>query len=225
MRVAVSRRLRSEEGVTLVELVVAMWLGLIVMVAGLVFMIITLHQGNAVTSRAVATRGAEVALQQLVRDLRQSMTTTESSSARALTISASGSTTTFSFSIPTPGSDTTPENVTWSCTGTTASPGWCTRTIGTTTHTWVVGFESIAFTNLSGTTLTPPISTPDYLGITMQLQVTSQLDAYQYNTTASHMCPLAGGGLTPTPVTHPCSYSGSSNPIVIQTAVDLRNQA
>ncbi len=213
--------LRSEEGVTLVELVVAMWLGLVVLAAGLVFLVTTLHQSNAVTSRAVATRNAEAALQQLVRDLRQSMTTTESSSAQPLTISASGSTTTISLSIPTPNSVTVPENVTWSCTGTSAAPGYCTRTVGTATQTWLVGFESISFTNLSGTTLTPPITTPDYLGMTIDLQVTSQLDAYQYKT-KSHTCPTAGGGITT--VTHPCAYSGSSNPIVLQTAVDLRNQ-
>ena len=206
MRVRIARRLRSEEGVTLVELTVAMWLGLIVLVAGLVFMVTTLHQSNAVASRAVATRNAEAALQQLVRDLRQSMTTSESSSAQALTISTSGATTTFSFSIPTPGSDTTPENVTWSCTGTTSSPGSCTRTIGSVTHTWIVGFESISFTNLTGATLTPPITTPDYLGITIDVQVTSQLDANQYKTTPD------------------AKFTGASNPIVVQTAVDLRNQ-
>ncbi|HEV3054888.1 MAG TPA: hypothetical protein VGX45_09560 [Solirubrobacteraceae bacterium] len=200
------QRLRSEDGVTLVELVVAMWLGLIVLVAGLVFLVTTLHQSNAVASRAVATRNAEAALQQLVRDLRQSMTTTENSSAQPLTISTSGSTTTFSFSIPTPGSDTTPEPVTWSCTGTTTSPGWCTRTINSATQTWLVGFESITFTNLSGTTLTPPITTPNYLGITLKLQVTSQLDANQYKTTPDS------------------KFTGASNPIVIQTAIDLSNQ-
>jgi Tfp pilus assembly protein PilW len=199
-------RLRSEVGVTLVELVVAMWLGLLVLIAGLVFLVTSLHQSNAVASRAVATRNAEAALQQLVRDLRQSMTTTESPSAQALTISSSGSTTTFSFSVPTPGNDTLPENVTWSCTGTTASPGWCTRTVGTATQTWLVGFESISFTNLSGTALTPPITTPSYLGITMNLQVTSQLDANQYKTTPD------------------AKFTGASNPIAIQTAVDLRNQ-
>lgn len=221
MRVRIARRLRSEEGVTLVELTVAMWLGLIVLVAGLVFMVTTLHQSNAVASRAVATRNAEAALQQLVRDLRQSMTTTESSSVQPLTISTSGATTTFSFSIPTPGSYAVPENVTWSCSGTTTSPGWCTRTIGSATQTWLVGFESIAFTNLSGTTLTPPITTPDYLGITMDVQVTSQLDANQYKTT-SHTCPSTTSSL---PVTHPCAYLGNTNPIVVQTGVDLRNQA
>ncbi len=55
----------------------------------------------------------------------------------------------------------------------------------------------------------------------MDIQVTSQLDANQYKST-SHTCPTAGGGVTT--VTHPCSYSGSSHPIVMQTAVDLRNQ-
>ncbi len=201
-----AQRLRSEDGLTLVELMVAMVLGLIVLSAGLVFMVTTLHQSNAVASRAVATRNAEAAVQQLVRDLRQSMTTTENSSAQALTITTSGTTTSFSFSIPTPGSDTTPETVTWSCTGTTSSPGRCTRTIGAATQTWLVGFESIAFTNLAGASLTPPITTPNYLGITIDVQVTSQLDANQYKATPN------------------AKFTGASNPIVIQTAVDLRNQ-
>jgi Tfp pilus assembly protein PilW len=200
------RRLRSEQGLTLVELAVAMWLGLIVLVAGLVFIVATLHQTNAVASRAVATRNAEVAVQQLVRDLRQSMTTAENSSAQPLTISTSGSTTTFSFSVPTPGSDTTPEPVTWSCTGTTTSPGWCTRTVRAASQTWLVGFESISFTNLSGAALTPPITTPSYLGMTIDVQVTSQLDANQYKTTPD------------------AKFTGASHPIVIGTAVDLRNQ-
>ena len=64
--------------------------------------------------------------------------------------------------------------------------------------------ESIAFTNLSGS-LTPPITNQDYLGITMNVQVTNQLDAKQYKTTPD------------------AKFTGSSNPIVIQTAIDLRN--
>ena len=199
-----------------------MVLGLIVTTAGLAFMITTLHQNNAVNSRAVATRSAEVALEQLSRDLSQAMTTSESSSALTPTVSSSGSTTTFSFSIPTPGSDTTPENVSWSCSGSTSAPGWCTRTIGSTTHQWIVGYESLAFTNSAGTALSLPITNPEYLGITMKVQVTSQLDAYQFTST-SHTCVNDATGAASTG-TSPCSYTGSSNPIVVQAGVDLRNE-
>jgi Tfp pilus assembly protein PilW len=200
--------------VTLVELVLAMSLGLVVCTAGLVFLIVTLHQSNAVGSRTVAARNAETALEQLSRDLRQAMTQNASGTSLPVTLSSAATTpptTSLSFSIPTPGADTTPQSVTWSCQGSTSSPGSCTRTIGSAKRTLVVGFESMSFTDALGNALTLPITTTPtnplpFLGITMDVQVTSQLDANQYKTT-------------------PTAYSGSSKPIVVQTGVDLRNQS
>jgi prepilin-type N-terminal cleavage/methylation domain-containing protein len=207
------RPVTCERGFTLIEMLVAMSLSLVIGGAAMTFMVVSIDQQNAVSSRTVAARNAETALEQLTRDLRQAMTQNASGGALHVTVTNATTTpptTTISLSIPTPAAngatDTTPQSVTWSCQGSATSPGTCTRTVGSVAHTEVVGFESFSFTNASGSTLTPTVTDPPYLGITLNVQDTSQLDRTQYTST-------------------PHAVRGSTNPIVVQIGVDLRNEA
>jgi hypothetical protein len=169
------------------------------------FIIVSLNQQNDITSRTVATRDAETALAQLSRDLRQAMPATIGGTpVQVQTTAGTPPTTTISFSIPTRGASTNPQGVTWTCQGSVSSPGYCKRAIGATNLTEVVGYEALSFSNGSQAQLTPPITNPGYLGISLTIGVTSQLDAKQYTSGA------------PTVV-------ANTNPITIQTGVDLRN--
>ena len=183
-----------------------MGLALVIGAAAMTFMIVSIDQENAVSSRTVAARNAETALEQLTRDLRQAMTQNASGGALHVSVTTSGTTTTISFSIPTPGNDTTPESVTWSCQGSATTPGQCTRTLGSAATTEIVGYESLSFTNAAGTALVPPVTDPAYLGMTLGVQDTSQLDKTQFTGT-------------------PHVVRGTTNPIVVQLGVDLRNEA
>ncbi len=82
--------------------------------------------------------------------------------------------------------------------------GSCTRTLGSASSTPINGVKSIVFspTSSTGGALALPATDPAYIGIALSVQVTSQLDAAQTHTTP-----------------------GVSNPILVQTGVDLRNFA
>jgi Tfp pilus assembly protein PilW len=195
---------RNEAGFSMVELLVVMITAVVVVGGALAFIITSIDQENAVSSRTIAARNAEVALQQLSRDLRQAMTVDAAGNPLHVNVTSSPPTTTIAFSIPTPNSDATPQSVTWTCQGTTSLAGYCKRQVGTGGNaTEIVGFRSATFTDASGNALTPPITDPNYLGIQLSLQVTSQLDSQQY----------AGS---------PSALRGS-NPITVQTGIDLRN--
>jgi type II secretory pathway pseudopilin PulG len=208
-------RLSQEHGITLIELLVGIIIALIVGTAAMSFIIVSIDQENAISSRTVAARNAETALGQLARDLRQAMTQDAGGTAKHVTIAYSATTpptTTISFSVPvpgvpTPGNNTVSQSVTWTCQGSTTSPGTCKRQVGAGgNQIEIVGYESASFTDASGNPLTPTITDPAYLGVQLSLQVTSQLDKSQYTAT-------------------PTALRGSTNPIVIQTGIDLRNVA
>lgn len=208
------RGLRDETGTTLVELLVYIVTSLVVLTAIVMFLVSSFGQENEVSSRSVASNRAEQGLEQLVRDLREAITS----------VSLTNPTTTsveLQFDIPTPGRDATPEQVTWLCP--TAEPasyatGNCTRTLtsgGTTvTRAEIRGVQSLTLTTYAYpaadslpatfTSLTPA-STPTLaaLGITLTAQV---LD---YGLTTASSGKIAPGA--------------SGHPIVLQTTADLRN--
>jgi type II secretory pathway pseudopilin PulG len=197
---------RAEHGYTLVELLVYMALVGFVVIGPLAFIVVSVNQNNAASSRSVATSQAEAGLERLTRDLREAMPQDASGSALHVTVSQSGSTTSVGFDIPMPGSSSTPEPVTWTCPSTSAtSTGSCTRTLnGGTAFQEITGVESATFTptSSSGSTLSLPATDPAYLQAQLDLQVTSQLDR-----------------------TRASAASGASHPIVVQTGVDLRGFA
>jgi prepilin-type N-terminal cleavage/methylation domain-containing protein len=205
----------QQHGFTLIELLVAMIIALVVVGAAMSFIIVSIDQENAISSRTIAARNAETALGQLARDLRQAMTQDATGTVKHVSITTTATTpptTTISFSVPVPGTpapgnNTTSQSVTWTCQGSTTTPGTCKRQVGSGgNQIEIVGYESASFTDASGNTLTPTITDPAYLGVQLSLQVTSQLDRTQYTAT-------------------PHALRGSTNPIVVQTGIDLRNVA
>jgi Tfp pilus assembly protein PilW len=200
-------KLRTDEsGFTVIEILLYAVLSLVVIVGPLLYLITTIRQQNTTSSRAYASRQAEFGLEQMVRDLREAMSTDSTGASLSLTVSnPTTSTTAVSFYIPTPGSDTTSQQITWTCPSTGAtSVGKCTRALGSASRTEIVGVKSATFspTSSSGTAMTLTATNPAYLGITLNVQDTSQLDRSQST-----------------------AVSGVSNPIVVQTGVDLRNFA
>jgi type II secretory pathway pseudopilin PulG len=217
-------RLAGERGFTLIELLVAMVGALVVAGAAMAFLMTSVDQQNAASSRTAATSQAESGLEQMVRDLRNAMyeTSTNATAGYAVTVStnATADTTSLSFDIPTStssgettASDGTGVPVVWTCPSAAEAAsyiGSCTRSVnGGSARTLINGVQSVTFTpyNSSGTSLgaltgttTTSDTDPSSVNITLDVQDVSQLD-----NTASH------------------TVKGVVNPIVIQTAADLRN--
>jgi prepilin-type N-terminal cleavage/methylation domain-containing protein len=192
-------RAGGEAGYTLIELLVAMAAALIVVIGPMLFILTSIHQQNAISSRAVAARQAETGLEQMVRDLREAMTQDASGNALSVTVSNPTTTTTaISFDIPTLGSPTTPRPIVWTCPSSGAtSVASCTRKLGAS------GASKPAITGVNSATFSPiaaPDGSPVYLNISLSVRATSQLD-----TTQTH------------------AATGDANPILVQTGVDLRN--
>ena len=183
-----------------------MVLGLVVVVGPLLFLVTSTRQQNQSSSRASASRQAEAGLELLARDLREAMSQDAAGNTYTVTVSnPTASTTAVSFTVPTPGSTLT-RTVTWTCPSTGAgSLGSCTRAVGASTATKIVGVNSVTFSPMSssGALLALPATNPSYIGIAASVQVTSQLDVGQ---------------------THVAQGFSASNPILLQTGVDLRNQ-
>jgi prepilin-type N-terminal cleavage/methylation domain-containing protein len=197
--------LRSEAGFTFIEVLVAMVLGLVVVVGPLLFLVTSTRQQNVSASRASASRQAEAGIELLARDLREAMSQDAAGNTYTVTVSnPTTSTTAVTFKIPTPGSSSLPQTDTWTCPSTGASSvGSCTRTLGASAATKIVGVKSVTFSPLgsSGAALALPATNPSYIGIALSAQVTSQLDSGQTQVA-----------------------QGASSPILVQTGVDLRNQ-
>lgn len=206
---AVGRRLRSERGYSLIEAVVVMALAVLVVGAPLAFILLSLKQQNATSSRAVAATQEETGLQRLTRDLRQAVANTAS-----LTWSSTSATATMTIDTPGSGGGST-ESVTWSCSF--GNGGSCTRQVNSgTAVTELSNVESLSFSPLdtSGNSLggsSSPYSATDsssdpiaYVGITIQVLDLSQLD---HTSAPSHAVP------------------GVSNAITVRDGVSLRDNA
>lgn len=200
LRAAVRRRLAAQAGFTLLEVLVAATLSIVVVGGPLAFIIVSINQQNGASSRTVAAQQAEIGLERLARDLRSAIQLTAvSGTPLGVTVSSSGTpkVTQIAFSIPTPNAVTTAQSVTWRCT----DGGSCTRQLGSAAAaSEITGVTSTTLTTSSGAALALPATNPDYIGITLNLQVTSQLGL---------------NGVA----------RGASNPIVVQTGIDLRNFA
>lgn len=193
-------RLACEAGYTLIEMLVASSLALVVVGGSLTFLVVSTNQQNVVSSRSVAARQGQVGLQRLVRDLRGAMQQTVTGTPLTAVASTTATTAKLVFSIPSAASNTTPQTVTWLCTvGAT-----CTRQVaGGSVIPEITGVTAVMLepVDSSGAALALPATNPAYVGITLNLRVTSQL-----------------GGQTQ-------AAPGASNAIVVQTGVDLRNFA
>jgi type II secretory pathway pseudopilin PulG len=193
------RGLRGEVGFTLNEMMLAMVLAVIVVAAPLTLIITSLNQQNAVSSRSVAAREAQVGLAQLTRDLREAQNITDSAGANTtpVALTTSGGAATLTFYLPTAGSPSTAgSQITWTCTPSAD----CTRKVGAgSAIPWIRNVTAATFTGTSttGTTVT---ANPAYVSINIQAQVTSLA-----NHTGTQALP------------------GATNSITLQDGVGLRN--
>jgi prepilin-type N-terminal cleavage/methylation domain-containing protein len=205
-RALIARRLSSEQGYSLIELLVAMIVALIVCAAAVTFMAITSDEQDEISGRALAASRAETGLEQMVMDLRDSLT--------GVSLTASSGTATLTLSIPKPNSQTTGgdtgETVTWTCTGsTTTTTGTCQRALqGAYTKTEISGVSSISFTPKYSGTATTTTNATDIASMAIQLSV---LPVSQINPSKS----IAG--------TQTTSLNVTSKPIVLNATADLRN--
>jgi Tfp pilus assembly protein PilW len=187
-----------EDGFTLIEVLFVAVLAAAVIAAPLDFIVQSLKQQNVSSSRAYAERQGQSGLQVLVRDLRQAVYQNATSTPSTVTLSSTSTTQTINFSLPTVGNDTTPQAVSWTCTNNAG----CTRTVGAgRPFTEITGVSSASFTGYASTGAVQSTN-PASVAVTLNLNDISQLDS---------------GG------TH--TVTGVSNPIVLQTTIDLRNFA
>lgn len=211
----IARRLRVEAGFTLIELVIAMALALVVVGAPMSFLIVSMDQQNSISSRAYAARQAQTGLEQLTRDLREAISTDTTGTTYNVTVASSGAQTSVSFEIPGGATGATgvygfvpdaSQSVVWTCPSASATmAGSCTRQVaGGGARVEINGVNSATFapTGPTGATMTLPATNPAYIGVSLSVQATSQLDTGQ-----SHVA------------------TGDSNPILVQAGVDLRNES
>lgn len=208
----IARGSQAQEGFTLVELIVAMVLALIVVGAPLSFLIVSMNQQNAISSRTYAARQAQSGLEQLTRDLREAISTDTTGASYNVTVSSSGTQTSVSFEIPGGATGATgaygfvpdaAQAVTWTCPNASATTaGSCTRSVGGSARVEISGVNSASFTptGSSGAAMTLPATNPSYIGVALSIQATSQSGT-----------------------THSQAARGDSNPILVQGGVDLRN--
>jgi Tfp pilus assembly protein PilW len=211
----------------MVELLVAVVIGLLVIGGTASLMVSSLRSANAASSRTISTRQAELFLARLTRELREAQ--------RIETVNTStnkgedhtpveveypkegekGSSSVI-FYVPNPGSTAEGTKVTWSCTASTeTTPGKCTRKAGGgAAVTMLTGVESATFKPYSAAGKALPswegvtnlsAEWPSSIVITLSVRDITQLqgDAEQQR----HV------------------VIGVKNPIVVQDGVSLRNYA
>jgi prepilin-type N-terminal cleavage/methylation domain-containing protein len=141
---------RSERGFTLVELLVGMTAALVVFTAMLGVLISGMDAQASIATRTYQLNGAQAAMQQLVRNLRE---------ATSVTVSSSSSIT---YSEPVSGGN---ESVTFTCSHTTKA---CTST--------ALGATQTVITNVTNTNVFTgsPATNPTYIGITLVVSATGE---------------------------------------------------
>jgi type IV pilus assembly protein PilW len=217
-----------EHGFTLIELLVAMSIGLLLLGGLVTFLVFGLGQQDGIISRAVASNQAESGLEELVRDLREAVTSV------SISTSSASKSTSISFYIPAPGTaGAQTDAVTWTCPSTaeaaTYFSGSCTRALtagtGTTTTTPIAGVQSMLFSPVSSSNaaLSLPVASATNVasvGMTLTVQITSHGLA---------TCPTGSSctGQARSIVAGAGNGAGtpSTAPIVLQATADLRNFA
>jgi type II secretory pathway pseudopilin PulG len=198
-------RLSSQRGFTLVELVVVMGLAIVVLGVPLGFVVLSLGQQNVSSSRSVAATQEQVGLEQMDRDIRQALASPSS------TFTWGSTSASVQVYVPTAGSGgALTQKVTWSCTF--GATGSCTRQVDSGTPvTLMSNVENITFAPVDGTGSTLggsgpsyTASNPAYVGITVMVLDTSQLD---HSSSPSHAVP------------------GINNWLTVQDGIDLRNNS
>lgn len=204
-RGAVMTRWQGDAGFTLIEMLIAALITAVIVGGLLTFMVVSLDQGDAVVSRAYSAIQAQTGLAKLTQDLSEAIASNQ------VTMSQTSTTATATFDIPDPSNADAAESVTWTCpysaSPSVSSVGACTRQVGSgSAESAITGIESASFAPASSTgsaialTSTPTALSPAYIGITLDVRDSSQLDRAQAT-----------------------SVLGITNPIVVKSGVDLRN--
>jgi hypothetical protein len=174
-----------------------MVLAVIVVGGPLTFIIVSLDQQNAVSSRSVAAREAQVGMALLTHDLREAQNIANAAGVDTTPVTIANSGSTLSFYLASVGSPTAAGSlVTWSCT----VGADCTRQVGAATAVPEIRGVTAATFSGTSTTGTAVTSNPSFVSIALQVQVTSLADHTQ-----THV------------------LSGTSNSIPLQDGVELRN--
>jgi prepilin-type N-terminal cleavage/methylation domain-containing protein len=218
-----SARARNEAAFTLVELLVALMIGLIVVGGTASLMVSSLRSSNAATSRTVATRQAELFLARLTRELREAQrietvntSTNQGENHTPVEVvypKGESGTTSVTFYVPKQGSTAEGTKVTWTCTAATEStPGKCTReAAGGAAVTMLSGVAFATFTPYSKTGSVLPswaggsnltAEWPSSIVLTLKVKDISQLDTEQRHVVA-----------------------GVEKPIIVRDGVALRDYA
>jgi Flp pilus assembly protein TadG len=202
---SLARHASREEGYTIVELVVVMFVMMLVIGLPMAFIVISLSQQNVSSSRSAAATQEQVGLDRLIRDLRQVVPNTTT------TFTWGTTTATVTMTLPVPGTGgASTQSVVWSCSF--SATGTCTRQVnGGTSVIEVRNVESVTFSpqdpngNVLGGSSSPYTATnPSYVSIAMKVLVVSQLDS---SATPSH------------------GVRGVSNWVTVQAGVDLWNNS
>jgi type IV pilus assembly protein PilW len=198
----------DDPGFTLIEVLLAVSVAVVMLGAASSFILTSLRQSNAASSRTVAARQAEVLLSRLTREVREAQYIEDTATGNDTTpvnVTYGGGSSSISFYMPKTGSSSAGTKVTWSCT----AEGSCTRsTEAGGTVTMLTGVKSATFTPLSasGTELASGAgvaSSPSYpTSIRLMLSVK---DISQQDRTQSH------------------TVEAVKNAITVQDGVDLRN--
>lgn len=196
---------------TLIELLVGMVISLVIISATVTFLIVSFGQENDLVSRVTASNRAEAGFEQLVRDLREAIT--------SVNIQSTATSVQITLYVPTPGNDATGEKVIWNCNQpTTTTAGSCTRALtsasgATTTSTQIWGVQSWTLTpvpSVSGDTLSTYPVYPSSVPTLAALQMTLSVRVTNY-------------GLTNLPTATAILRAANSTPIMLQATADLRN--
>jgi prepilin-type N-terminal cleavage/methylation domain-containing protein len=223
--------LQSEQGFTLIELLIASILALIVAGGLMSFVIVSLHQENAVSSAAFASQRAQTGLRQLTQDLVQAQNIPDSSATTGndtpVVISYTATTFSAALYVPIPGSTSAGTKVVWTCTAqTSSSPGSCTRTAGSTTATEINGVISASITPTDSTGSTVPSCGGDPTGTGTPLPVCGSI--VQSGNPLAKFPSLVALSLQVSDISQADSsqthtVAGTTNGETFNTSIDLRN--
>jgi Tfp pilus assembly protein PilV len=196
----------SEAGLTIIEVVIAASLAVVLLAGAGNFILASLRQANAASSRVVTARGAELFLARLTREVREAQyiqTSSTGADTTPVNVTYGSGSSSVSFYIPNAGSSSAGTQVTWTCTAEAS----CTRKAGGgTAVTQLTGVKSATFRPLasSGSELSSGAgangSYPSSILMTLSVKDISQLDRE-----------------------HSHTVEAVKNPIVVQDGVDLRN--
>ncbi len=162
--------LSSADGLTLIELLVASAMGVVIAGAAITLLITSLHQQPRITGQAEQVGEARVAMDRIVRDLRQGSGVSETPTAKKLILTTYVHATSCTAA-PSATATAIKCRVTYEC-----SSGTCTRRVATTTGPATEGTAVTLISGLSSNEIfsySPSATAPTYIGVKLVLPASS----------------------------------------------------